>query len=519
MMRIARILGSLGLCLAFGCAWGDVRLPNLFGDNMVLQRDRPIPVWGWATPGEEVTVQLGAVIAKAVTNANGEWLVQLPARKDGDGLEMSIAGKNTLTLRGVVVGDIWVCSGQSNMEMNVGETGATADIEAANYPRIRRLKIDHLKAAVSAHDIPRTIGTGFWQVCSPKSAGYFTAAGFYFAREIVNQTGVPIGLFDVNWGSTQIEPWIAPIGLAALPELATLNATQQKELADYTKQTPVQLAKMDTWLADARKAYAESRPAPPLPEMPKFPYACSLYRGMIAPLVRFPIKGVLWYQGEANGDDGDSYYYKMRALVGGWRMAWNQGDFPFYYVQLANWMPATDDPAGGDYWAKIRCAQAKALSIANTGMASAIDIGDAQNIHPKDKQELGKRLARWALARDYGKTKVIPCGPIFREMKIEGHAIRLYFDHLGSGLMVGKKTDHHPAVEDKTGKLARFAIISAYGNWVWANAVIEGDTVVVSSDKVPNPVAVRYAYSMNPAGANLYNREGLPASPFRTDNW
>ena len=240
---------------------------------------------------------------------------------------------------------------------------------------------------------------------------------------------------------------------------------------------------------------------------------------MIHQITRFPIKGALWYQGEANGGDGDIYTTKMQALIGGWRAAWKQGDFPFYFVQLATFLPPNENPAGGDGWAKIRCAQMKALAIPHTGMASAIDIGDAGNIHPTNKQDVGKRLALWALARDYGKPGIVPSGPLYQAMKIEGGKIRLAFDYVGSGLMVGKKDGRQPTVEDPAGKLARFAIAGADKQWVWANAVIDDNAVVVSSDKVPNPVAVRYAFTTNTSGANLYNREGLPASPFRTDEW
>ena len=240
---------------------------------------------------------------------------------------------------------------------------------------------------------------------------------------------------------------------------------------------------------------------------------------MIHPLLSFPIKGAIWYQGESNGAEGDSYFQKMRALIGGWRSLWNVGDFPFYYVQLANFQQPTNLPAGGDGWAKVRCAQMKALTIPHTGMASAVDIGDAMNIHPGDKRDVGVRLALWALSRDYGKKEIVPSGPIFQSAKVEGGKIRLAFDYVGGGLIVGKKDGVKPTEEDKAGKLVRFAIAGEDKNWVWADAVIDGATVVVSSKEVPNPVAVRYAFSQNPLGANLYNKEGLPASPFRTDDW
>ena len=245
----------------------------------------------------------------------------------------------------------------------------------------------------------------------------------------------------------------------------------------------------------------------------------ALYNGMINPVVPYGIKGAIWYQGESNGGEGDSYYHKMRALIGGWRKVWNQGDFPFYHVQLANWQKPNDNPAGGDGWAKVRMAQLQSLQIPNTGMAVSIDIGDAADIHPKNKFDVGERLALWALRDNYGKKDLVVSGPLYKSMKVDGNKIRVSFDHAGSGLMVGKKDGRNPTVEDKGGKLKRFAIAGEDKKWVWADAVIDGAAVVVSSPDVAKPVAVRYAFTMNPEGCNLYNKEGLPASPFRTDEW
>jgi sialate O-acetylesterase len=241
---------------------------------------------------------------------------------------------------------------------------------------------------------------------------------------------------------------------------------------------------------------------------------------MISPIIRVPITGALWYQGESNGGDDDIYYHKMRALIGGWRSLWKQGDFPFYFVQLANFTTVSTNPAGGDGYAKIRNAQTKSMSIPHTGMATIIDIGEANDIHPKNKQDVGKRLSLWALKNDYGKKDItVTSGPMFKSIAVEGNKIRITFDSIGSGLFVGQKNGRNPVIEDIGGKLQRFAIAGEDKNWVWADAVIEGDNVVVSSDKVPAPVAVRYAYAANPAGCNLYNKENLPAVPFRSDNW
>lgn len=517
---------SLGAVLVFGLAvlgWSDaradVRLPKIFSDNMMLQRDLPVRVWGWADPGEKISVALAGRQAAAQAGQDGGWAVEMPALKEGENLELTVAGKNTVTLKNVIVGDIWLCSGQSNMEWGLGSClDAAEDIKGANFPSIRQIKFNHVKSGAGESDAP----VGGWQVCSPQTAGGMTGVGFYFAHEIFAKTGVPIGILDDNWGGTAIEPWVAPEGMALLPELKQAIIDTQNAAAAYRTNTlPRAIEAMERWIAETRVAIEKGGSltrAPRIPNPPELGWS-DIYNGQIYPIVRFPIKGALWYQGESNGGEGETYYTKMCALVGGWRKVWGQGDFPFYYVQLANFEGANDDPAGGNGWARLRCAQTKALSIPNSGMAVIIDIGEAGDIHPRNKYDVGLRLSRWALARDYGQKDLEVSGPLFREMKIENGKARLSFDHVGTGLMVGKKDGRAPTVEDANGALKRFAIAGADKKWQWADAVIDGKTVVVSSPAVAEPVAVRYAFSQNPAGANLYNREGLPASPFRTDSW
>jgi sialate O-acetylesterase len=372
-------------------------------------------------------------------------------------------------------------------------------------------------------------------VCSPKTANSFSATAFYSAREIFGKTGVPIGLMVAEWSGTSIEPWIPQEGMEAVPELKEACDARQKALADYRTITlPKYREELDRWKAAAPKGGVNPAPQPKMPEMPSVVRGasaelgqwCIFYNAMINPLIRIPIKGVVWYQGCGNFQDpGDIYYHKMRALVNGWRKKWGQGDFPFYYVQLASFGGANDNLDSDYPLGPIRPVQLKAMAIPNTGMAVAIDIGEAENIHARDKVDVGLRLARWALARDYGQKDLVPSGPLFKEMKIEGDKARISFDYTGSGLMVGFKDGSTlegtlaPTVEVKGGKLKRFAIAGEDKKWHWADAVIDGNTVVVSSPDVKKPVAVRYAFSANPGGANLYNREGLPASPFRTDNW
>lgn len=462
------VLFSLLVASALPAA-ADVRLPKIFTDNMLMQRGVAVRVWGWADAGEAVSAAMAGTTLATKADDKGQWALELPAMKSGENLELTVQGNNTLTLKNLVIGDIWVCSGQSNMAMALKPClGAADDIQAADLPKIRHIKIKNVKSGQPESDAQTATP---WQVCTPASAAGFSAVGFYFAREILQKTGVPIGIIDTNWGGTKIEPWTS----------------------------------------DEEPAPANAKPD-----------RSGLYNAMINPLVRLPIKGALWYQGEANGSEGETYYDKMRALIGGWRKQWGQGNFPFYYVQLANYQAPSVDPAGGNGWAKLREAQTKALSIPNTGMAVIIDtvpLAQSGNIHPVNKYDVGLRLARWALARDYGQKNLEVSGPLFKALMIEGGKARVVFDHAGSGLMLGKKDGRGAVAEAKGDKLTRIAIAGADRKWFWAEAVIDHGMLVVSSPDVKEPVAVRYAFEMNPDGANLYNREGLPAGPFRSDSW
>ena len=477
------------LTLLASATRADVRVTNLFTDHMVLQRDLACPVWGLADAGEKVAVKLGDSKAEATAGADGKWSVKLPAMKmNATGQDLTISGKNSLIIKDVLVGDVWVCSGQSNMEMNLGGCNAPEDIASADLPNIRRIKFPHVSLSKPTTDVP-----GKWETTTAQNAGGYTAVGFYFARRVQKETGVPIGLLDDSWGGTRIEPWIPVCGFEGEAPLAAILDAVKKRDAESA-------AAPDNKPLDAGQPVA-------------------LYNGMIFPVVPYGIKGALWYQGESNGGEGDEYFSKMRALIGGWRKVWDQGDFPFYFVQLANFQKDANTPAGGDGWAKLRQAQTKSLQIPHTGMAVITDIGEANDIHPKNKADVGERLALWALHHDYGKKDVVESGPIFKEAKVEGGKMRVSFDYSGGGLIVGKKEGRKPVETVAGGKLARFAIAGEDKKWVWADAVIDGGSVVVSSPEVQKPVAVRYAFTMNPEGANLYNKEGLPASPFRSDDW
>jgi len=518
------ITSAVLLCSTLS-GYADVALHGLFTDNMILQRDIPVAVYGMAEPGEKVTVTFVGKTKAAIAGKDGAWSVKLDAMKfSATAAAMTVAGKNTITLNNVLIGDVWLCSGQSNMEFSLGQSNRPDDITKADFPTIRMFHVPGVPAACLRTD------TKFgWGVCTPQAASNFSAVGFYFARKITQETGVPIGLMKAAWGGTCIEPWISYPGLASIPELAQDKETLDKLIKTYVDTMAGLPAKTAAYVAEARKAISANTQVPDPVDLPFYPingtgpygWNC-LYNGTIHPLTKFGIKGVLWYQGEANGGEGETYFQKTRALIGGWRKAWNQGDFPFYLVQLANYEAPNKNPEGGDGWAKVRMAQLKSLTIPNTGMAVAIDLADADNprdIHPKNKKDVGERLALWSLAKDYGKKNLVFSGPLYKSMKVEVAKIRISFDSTGSGLSVGTKKGYDPIVKDAHGKLQKFAIAGEDKKWVWAEAVIDGKTVLVSSPSVPKPVAVRYAFSMNPDGCNLYNNEGLPASPFRTDEW
>ncbi len=464
----------------------DVRLPGFMTDNMVLQRDMPVPIWGWADPGKKVKIKFGDQTKQAVADKNGRWMVKLDALKaSAEGQKLTVesaAGDEKLTLKNVLVGEVWICSGQSNMEWAVSRvTNAKDEIAAAKHSSIRLLTIGHISKGVPQDNVK-----GHWQVCTPETVGRFSGVGYFFGRKIYKDKKVPVGLIGSNWGGTRIEPWTPPVGFRMVPELKKITEKIEDGKIGRSHQEPTKL-----------------------------------YNGMIAPLVPYAIRGVIWYQGESNGREGMSYFHKMKALIYGWRKCWGQGDFPFYYVQLANFRKRNGNPAGGDGWARVREAQRKALELKNTGMAVTIDIGEAKDIHPKNKQDVGKRLALWALAKGYGMKDLVFSGPLYKSHKVEGDKIRITFEHVGSGLMVGKKEGVAPTRKVPDGELNGFAIAGKDRKWHWAEAKIDPktNTVIVSSPQVKHPVAVRYGYRMNPCRCNLYNAEGLPASPFRTDHW
>ncbi len=464
------VLGLLLLCTTAGQA--ELRLPAMFSSGAVLQQAMPVPVWGWADPGAEVTVTFAGQTKTGAADDEGRWMIRLdalPMSREPAVLTVA-SGQSEVAVEDVLVGEVWFCSGQSNMEWPIARSLVPDHVNPDALPTIRHIKVPHVRAAQPADDF-----RGSWQACSAATAPGFTAVGFFFAHTLQKELDVPVGLIGCNWGGTRIEPWTPPAGFDLVDELDAAT------LGDRS----------------------------------------TMYHGMVAAVQPYAIRGALWYQGESNGGEGESYFWKMKALVGGWRATWQQGEFPFYFVQLANYKAPNPEPAGGDGWARLREAQLRTVrEVPKTGMAVIIDIGEANDIHPQNKLDVGRRLALWALARDYGKDDLVHSGPLVKGATVEGGKVRIAFDHTGGGLMAARKEGPRDMSPPKpVDRLQGFAVAGADRTWHWADAVIDGDTVVVSAEAVPEPVAVRYAFSMNPDQANLYNREGLPASPFRTDDW
>jgi len=494
------------LVLALPAARADVRLPAVFSDNMVLQRGVEVPIWGWAEPAEKVIIGLGpySEVWSAEADKDGKWMVKIGPVNAGAPCELTVKGKNAITLKNVLVGEVWVCSGQSNMQWSVQRAAnPEQEIAAADYPHIRLFSVER-----NASGQPLDDCVGSWSECSPATVAQFSAVGYFFGRHLHKQLDVPIGLINTSWGGTRIEPWTPPVGFASVPELKEIREEVAQADSEYSKSVADSLDTIEAWTANTRRALAENQPVPPAPTWPSDPLKShrkptGLYNAMVHPLVPFAMCGAIWYQGESNRADGLLYYQKMRALINGWREVWKQGNFPFYYVQLAPFRYDGDPLLLAQIWE----AQRESLCIANTGMAVITDIGDLGNIHPKNKQEVGRRLALWALAKTYGRKDLVHSGPLYKSMSVEGNKIRVRFEHTGSGL----------ASRDGQG-LKWFTIAGDDKNFVEAKAKVDGDTVLVWSDGVAKPAAVRFGWHQE-AEPNLMNKEGLPASPFRTDDW
>ena len=645
------ILFSLFI-FAFFSGFGNARVTAIFSDHMVLQRNKPIPIWGWADPGENVTVEFNRQSKSVITDNKGKWNVSLDPEKEGGPFKLIIKAGNKLTFRDVLVGEVWICSGQSNMEFKV-KSGADAEreIAEANYPLIRHFTVPQDISASPKEELTK----GHWDVCTPKTVGDFTAVGYFFAREIFNEMKIPIGLINSTWGGTMVETWISKNALernddfkeimaatssfnqdsliiakkrAAEKYLSKLTKTieslqgsvnhfndvdqwmktdyndqnwphmklpglwekQVKGLKsldgsvwfrkDFTlgseeedKPAKIELAMIDdndstyvngvlvgsTFVWNKKRIYevpqkvlksgknvvairaidggggggiyGNSADMNIMVNRKKISLAgewlfkvdsmstkiqgvgpndfpCLLYNAMINPVVPYAMQGVIWYQGESNAERAFQYREAFPMLIKDWRDRWAGGDFPFYFVQLASYNEENGNSKKGSTWAELREAQVMTLSLPNTGMAVTTDIGDSADIHPRNKQDVGKRLAAVALKNVYGKN-IVCCSPLYKSMVVKGNRIIISFYNTGSGLMAN----------DKYGYLKGFEIAGADSLFHFAKALIEGDEVFVFCDSVNEPVAVRYGWADDAGEDNLYNKDGYPASPFRTDHW
>lgn len=619
-----------GSCLISRGACADVQLPALFSDNMVLQRNVSVPVWGTGDVGEAVTVAIGGQHLSTIGDENGRWRVTLAPMRAGDAAEMKVMGKNTLTVHNIAIGEVWVCSGQSNMTFPVESSAdAPKEIANANYPQIRLFTVKREAADEPASDV-----SGNWKVCSPQTVGNFAAVGYFFGRDLYKalrdwneERGVPIGLIHSSWPGTPPAAWTSLSVLLGDPQLKPILTLWHKSMARYPVARQEYGKSLVDWQAATTKAKAAGAALPRKPREPEGPDsfqrpAC-LYNGMISPLIPYGIKGVVWYQGESNVGQAQLYQKLFPALIQNWRHDWSEGAFPFFFVQLTKRQQRESHPMESA-WAELREAQQAALALPHTGMAVTTDINEPAIQHPINKQVVGHRLALVALATEYGQ-RVECSGPICHSMTVEGHKIRLHFKHTQNGLLayegdIAKSFQLVPAdswtykamnrimesgiIEGfnpnpfSAGGLKRrwefaaalksqlmsqlimlqmskggapgpsgppdaaneyralknlllslerefadeltllkaplnkgvlpqnvsaptlkgFAIAGADKKFIWAQARIEGDTVLVWSDQIVQPVAVRYAWADNPIG-NLYNAAGLPAAPFRTDKW
>jgi sialate O-acetylesterase len=507
LLKTTFVLWTAGL---FACAArAEVHLPDVISSAMVLQRDQAVKIWGSADPGERVTVSFAGQTQTVQTGADGKWEVSLkPGPASAAPSTMTISGKNTITLSDVLVGEVWVASGQSNMEFTLAQSAdGESAVAAANAPDIRLFNVSR-QVAFQHQTGPLAI----WQAASPKSAGQFSAAAYYFAVELHNALRVPIGVIDSSYGGTEAEAWTPVEYLLASPDLHPCvdrtkiwEAERPRVKAEYEQ-------RMQEWTEAAQKAKAEGTTAPRRPVLPdalrETRIAASLYNRMIAPLIPFSIRGAVWYQGESNEARAQQYELLLPTMIKAWRERWGQGNFAFGIVQLPNYRDVHSEPVD-EAWSFLREAQRRtAMAVPNSGLIVTIDIGEAHDIHPKNKLAVGKRMARWALVTAYHQ-KMTPTGPMFRQAKRRGSKLELKFDVVGKGLRI-----------QDGDKLDEFAVAGPDHRWRWANAQIKGrDHLMVWSADVPLPEAARYAFNSNPRHPNLTNDTAIPASPFRSDNW
>ena len=529
-----------GICLA-----QEITLPSIFADQMVLQRDQEVPVWGTSDPGAMVEIVFAGQTKSTEVDSNGQWRVDLdPMKASSESRVMTISAKlnndhTELIISDVLVGEVWFAGGQSNMYRPfrmltyparepkyepIGEY-LRRERDTASDSLFRQFKVSRDHSVFEEQSQNR----GKWTKLVGGDVNEFCATAYFFCRELRRELNVPVAMISCNLGGTKVEPWIP---MHAYEKNETLKAFYKEEISDYKKRLEIwdeekENVKYEQSLAEweirSKEAKASGEIEPGKPSKPEHPsqnkqIASTLYNAMIHPMIPFAIKGAIWYQGERNAvNNPEQYAMRLTAMVEGWREAWGN-DFYFYYCQLANYRDANDQPLDEtEGWVMVQDQMRLAMSIPKSGMAVLNDIGEAKDVHPKNKIDAGKRLSLWALNKAYGRD-IVYSGPIYKSSEIEANKVVITFDHAGSGLMVGKKNLMDPTVEVDE-PLRRFQICGADREWKWAEAKITGkNKVEVSHPEISNPVEVRYAWSSNPEGANLYNKEGLPASAFKTSD-
>lgn len=524
--------------------WAAPKLPAIISDGMVIQRDLSAPIWGWGNPGERVSLKFNKQRHRTEVGEDGKWMVKLkPSKASHKPTSMTIqVGEEKVTLINILVGEVWLCSGQSNMDWDLNKL-----MNKAKDPRYQPIVEEITKVATETSDrslrqiiVPHKTSynkalqdfDGKWLESNPENNGVFSGTAIFFAKELRKELDVPVGLIKAPWGGKPIEPFIPPAEYMADPELKAYYENYMKDVeANLAKYNP-EKAKADyekrlsKWKEAVKQAKAEKKPAPRRPGMQQSPALSTsipgtLYNAMIHPVIPYGIKGAIWYQGESNRrNNWDKYARHIDALITGWRKAWGQDDFPLYYCQLAGYKEPVEGPEVlTDYegWVIVCDQMRRALSVKNTGMAVLNDIGEANDIHPRNKIDAGKRLAYWALAKDYGRTEIDYSGPLYQSHEIKDGKIIITFDEVAEGLMVGKKILLDPVIKlDEP--VDGFHIQDQKGKWHWAKAnIISNNQVEVYHPEIENPKAARYAWAVNPVRANLYNKAGLPTSVFTTE--
>jgi len=491
----------------------EIKLPSLFADHMVLQRGIAVPVWGTAGPGQKVTVEVAGKKATARADESGAFVAKLPKLKASDTpVTMTVTcGDAKTVVNDVLIGDVWLGSGQSNMEWTFKLLAGGGDKDGSKLKELT--KVGENLPNVRLYTFPKTTLAeptknvrGEWKVCSPEALAGFSAVAFFFGREIHEKEKVPVGIVTNAWGGKPIESFMSAEAIKSNPDFQPLLDRKAKAAEEFPKLKEEYPKKLAEWEEKNKQTPGKAGAKPSEPKGAEdSSLASNIFNGMVNPVIPLAIKGVIWYQGESNAGRAEQYRALFPAMIKDWRKQWGQGDFPFIWVQLANFKDRQPQPGDSD-WAELREAQSMTLKVPNTAEAVIIDIGEAKDIHPKNKLDVGRRLALAAQRIAYGRKDVVHSGPVFESMKIDGGAARLKFRYADGMTAQGG------------GALKGFAVAGEDKKFVWADAKIEGDTVIVSAPGVAKPVAVRYAWADNPE-CNLYNAAGLPATPFRTDDF